>query len=63
MVKAEVKRRKTAWKEILGVRDEVAKERCVEAYKEEKKKVKGCIYQRKRGLELGLYKWTTSEVC
>ena len=48
MVKAEVKRRKTAWKEILGVRDEVARERCMEAYKEEKKKVKGCIYQRKK---------------
>ena len=39
-VKAAVKR-----KEVLGARDEDASERCLEAYKEEKRKVKKCIYQ------------------
>ena len=33
----------TAWKEVLGARDEDAKERCLEVYKEEKRKVKRCI--------------------
>ena len=31
-------------KEVLGARDEDAKERCLEVYKEEKKKVKSCIF-------------------
>ena len=33
---------------MLGVRDEDAKERCLEAYKEEKRKVKSCIYHSKK---------------
>ena len=38
-----VKRKEAAWKEML--RDEDAKERCLEVYKEEKRKVIRCIYQ------------------
>ena len=36
----------TGRKEVLGARDEVAKERCMETYKEEK--VKRCIHQSKK---------------
>ena len=32
---------------MLAASDEEAKERCVEAYKEEKREVKSCIYQSK----------------
>ena len=41
-VKAAVKR-----KEVLGARDEDARERCLQVYKEEKRGVKRCIYQNK----------------
>ena len=34
--------------EVLGARDEVPKERCMEVYKEEKIKIKRCIYQSKK---------------
>ena len=47
-VKAVVKRREDAWKELLGAIDEDAGERCLEVSKEEKRKVKRCIYQRRR---------------
>ena len=40
-VKAAVKRKETDLKEVLGARDEDVKERCMEAYKEEKRKVIG----------------------
>ena len=33
---------------MLGSRDEVAKTRCPENYKEENRKIKRCIYQRKK---------------
>ena len=33
---------------MLGVKDEAANEKCMEVYKEEKRKVKGCIYKRKK---------------
>ena len=33
--------------EVLGARDEIAKERCMEVYKEENEKVKMCINQSK----------------
>ena len=36
-VKAAVKRKKAAWKEMLGARDENTKERYLKVYKEEKK--------------------------
>ena len=35
--------------EVLKARDEVAYEKCMEVCKEEKKKVKRCLYQRKQG--------------
>ena len=46
MVKGAVERMKAAWKEVLGAKDEVAKDRFMEVYK--KKKVKRFIYQSKR---------------
>ena len=42
-----IKRKEATWKEVLGARDEDAKERCLEVYKEEKRKVKRLIYQSK----------------
>ena len=33
---------------MLEAFDEAAKERCMEAYKQEKRKVKKCIYQSKK---------------
>ena len=40
---------KAAWKDILEATDDkVAKDRCIEVYKEEKKKIKRCIYQSKK---------------
>ena len=47
-VKAAVRRKEAAWKKVLGARDEDAKERCLEIYKEEKRKVKKCICQSKK---------------
>ena len=47
-VKAAVKRKKAAWEELLGARDEEAKERCMEVYNKEKREVKRCIYQSKK---------------
>ena len=37
-----------AWKEVLRGRDEDSKEKCMEAYKEEKKKIKSCMCQSKK---------------
>ena len=48
MVKAATERKEAAWKEVLRARYEVAKERYIKAYKEEKRKVKRCIYQIKK---------------
>ena len=47
-IKAAVRRKEAAWKEVLAASDEEAKERCMEAYREEKRKVKKCIYQSKK---------------
>ena len=44
------------WKEVLGARDEVAKERCMEVYEEEKRKVKKCIYQSKNEVNETVWK-------
>ena len=38
-------------KELLGARDEDARERCLEVYKEEKRKVKKFIYQSKEEVQ------------
>ena len=45
--KNNVKKKEDAWKEVLGARDEDTRERCLEVYKEEKRKVNRCIYQSK----------------
>ena len=45
-VKAAVKR-----KEVLGARDEDARERCLEIYKEGKRKITRCIYQSKEEVQ------------
>ena len=47
-IKATVKRKEAAWKGELAASDEETKERCMEAYREEKRKVKRCIYQSKK---------------
>ena len=47
-IKAAVRRKKGAWKEVLAASDEKAKERCMEAYREENRKVKRCIIQKKK---------------
>ena len=47
-VKSAVRRKKADWKEVLAGSDEEAKERCMEAYREKKRKVKKCIYPTKR---------------
>ena len=48
MVKATIKRKETAWKEVLEVSDEVAKDRCMEVYKEERREVKSYVYKSKK---------------
>ena len=55
-IKASVKRKETTGKEMLEARDEVAKERYLEVYKEEKRKVKRCIYQSKKNVQEQLEK-------
>ena len=39
-LKAVIKRKEDVWKQVLGARDESAKGRCMEVYKEEKRKDK-----------------------
>ena len=46
-IKAAVMRKEAAWKEVLAASVEETKERCMEAYREEKRKVKRCIIQSK----------------
>ena len=47
MVNVASERKEVVWREILGAKDEIAKERYMEVYKEGKRKVKMCIYQNK----------------
>ena len=47
-VKASVRRKKAAWKEVLAASNEEAKERCMGAYKKEKRKINRCVYQSKK---------------
>ena len=44
-VKAPVEKKKAVWKKVLRAMDEIGKERCMEANKEEKIKVKRCVHQ------------------
>ena len=37
-IKAAVRRKEAAWKEVLATSDEEAKERCMEVYREENRK-------------------------
>ena len=46
-VKAGVERKEVVWKDVLEAKDENMKERCIEIYKEEKTRVKSCLYQSK----------------
>ena len=47
-IKAAVRRKEAAWKGVLAASDEKTKERCMEAYREQKRRVKGCIIQSKK---------------
>ena len=46
-IKAAVRRKEAAWK-VMPASDEETKERCMEAYIEEKRKVKRCIIHSKK---------------
>ena len=48
MVKDAVERKEATWREVLGARDEVAKDGCIGVYKEEKKKLRGLYISAKR---------------
>ena len=48
-LKAAVQRRVSTWK-VLAASNEEAKESCMEAYREEKRKVKRCIYESRKKL-------------
>ena len=47
-IKATVRRKEAPWKGVLAASDEGSKERCMEAYREDKRKVKRCIVQSKK---------------
>ena len=47
-IKTAVRRKEAAWKEMFSYSDEEGKERCMEAYREEKRKVKRSIIQSKK---------------
>ena len=47
-IKAAVKRKEAGWKRLLAASNEETKGRCMEAYREEKRKVKRCIIQSKK---------------
>ena len=47
-IKAAVRRKEAGWKGVLVASDEETKERCMEVYRKEKRKVKRCIIQRKK---------------
>ena len=48
MWKAAVRRKEAAWKVVLEASIKEVEERCMEAYRAEKRKVKRCIYQKKK---------------
>ena len=52
-----LERNEAVWK-VFGTRDKVVKERCVEAYKKEKRKVKSYIYESTKEVsEQFVWKW------
>ena len=46
-VRAKVRRKESTWKEMLAAKDERSKERYMETYKEEKKRLKGAYIRAK----------------
>ena len=46
-MKVAIRRKVAAWKGVLAARNEETKERCMEEYREYKRKVKRCIIQSK----------------
>ena len=46
-IKAAVRRKDAAWKGVLAASDEETRERCMETYREKKRKVNRCIIQSK----------------
>ena len=59
-IKAAARRKEAARKEVLAASDEEAKERCMEAYREERRKVKRCIYQNKKKVN-EQFRWKMNE--
>ena len=47
-IKVPVSRKEASWKGVLTSSDEETIERCMEAYREEKRKIKRCIIQSKK---------------
>ena len=47
-IKAVFRRKEAAWTEVWASSNEEAKERCMEVYRKEKRKVKRCIYQSRK---------------
>ena len=47
-IKAAINRKEAAWKGVLPASEEETKEICVEAYREEKRKIKRCIIKSKK---------------
>ena len=62
VARATFESKKAVWKEVLGAGDEDAKERCMEVYKEEKRKVKMCIYQNKKEVNEQFWRKTNQDV-
>ena len=47
-IKPASRRKEAAWKGLLSASDEETKERCMEVYREDKRKFKRCIIQSKK---------------
>ena len=52
-MKVAIRRKVAAWKGVLAARNEETKERCMEAYRGKKRKVKRCIIQSKKKVKEG----------
>ena len=62
-VKAADKRKEAAWKEVLGARNEDAKEICMKAYRKERRKEVNEQFRRKINQDVkGNMKWFWNEV-
>ena len=54
-IKAAVRRKEAAWKGVLAASDEETKEGCMEAYREDKRKVERCIIQSEKKIGSKIY--------